>query len=269
MEFAWANALTDEKWAETLLSKSPLVPDMPSERVQQMYVGSSGVAAFRDPAIFWQLTKTLMHEARPFSTAELRVLDVGVGWGRFYRWLLRDLGPHQLTGVDVDASAIQMCKEMIPYGNFELVDGDNDYPSPFDLAIFYSVFSHLSESVAIKVLEKTWSCLSLNGFVALTVLRASHVNIWANQEEVGYYKESLKLAVFDKNKWLDRLSMGEHLYVPTGGGDLSRPRDKYGEAVIPQKWFEDLPGYRLISYDCESSLPQTYVMLQKKIPKKS
>jgi predicted RNA methylase len=57
---------------------------------------------------------------RPLSP-ETRILDFGCGWGRILRFFLKDVPAKNLIGVDVDPEVIEICKETIREGRFEIV----------------------------------------------------------------------------------------------------------------------------------------------------
>jgi cyclopropane fatty-acyl-phospholipid synthase-like methyltransferase len=47
-----------------------------------------------------------------------RLLDIGVGWGRIYRVLLRDT-PH-IVGIDPVPQCVELCRSVLPGGQFEI-----------------------------------------------------------------------------------------------------------------------------------------------------
>ncbi len=216
--------------------------------------------------VFWRLTKTYLEACGGNFNLGTRVLDVGVGWGRNYRWILRDLPASNIVGIDVDPKAIQTCRGAMPYGNFRLVAPTDDYPidgGKYDIVIAYSVFSHLSERAATSVLNAIHRVLKQNAIVALTTFRCAHIDVWSQQTEVAVYGELLASADFNRIEWWERATEGQHLYLQTGGGDPSRPAESYGEAVVPKGWFERQSGFRLVSFERRKDLPQSYVVLQR------
>ncbi|WP_375457738.1 class I SAM-dependent methyltransferase [uncultured Enterovirga sp.] len=239
---------------------------MPPAEVQSKYVGSSGVEAFKETALFWNLTRNAMAETGNGIHAGTRVVDVGVGWGRTYRWMLRDLEARNIRGLDVDIAAVDMCRTAMPDGDFRHISPSDAYPVDgglFDLALYYSVFSHLSEAAARGALEHARQALNPNGLVALTTLRMAHIDLWDRHRSEGRYLDALNACQFDRVEWWERAAEGQHLYVPTGGGDPSRPAETYGEAVVPKGWWETVDGYRLLKFERLTGLPQVYVVLQK------
>lgn len=264
VDFEWARELTDEQWAAVLGGGENRAPPAPSSDVQFQFVGSSGPTAYDECKVFWRLTKNHLQSATGKQlTDDVKVLDLGVGWGRFYRWLLRDISPKNIVGVDVDSEAVDMCRTSMPYGQFFTVPPGQRYPeAPFDLAIAYSVFSHLSEAAARSTLRCARSAMRPNGLMALTTLRPAHIELWARHAPLSYRGELLVASKFDRVEWWERATEGEYLYLPTGGGGPSRPTDFFGEAVVPKRWWESVEEFKLITFERPSDLPQSYVVLQ-------
>ena len=262
----WASSLADSEWSSLLCSGDPRVPSMPPIEIQALFVGSHSERSFEDVSIFWKRTKEIAGELGIDVALNSRVLDVGVGWGRFYRWLLRDLDSSRIAGIDIDPAAVSMCREMMPWGAFYHVSDGERYPTPqgkYNIVLFFSVFSHLSEVMALRALESAREALEIGGLLVLTTLRPLHINKWADQLEMPPMNNYLSNAGFDAGEFWERATEGEFLYVPTGGGSDELPPEKYGEAVVPKVWWQNIPGYRLVQYDRFSGLPQAYVALQK------
>jgi hypothetical protein len=81
-----------------------------------------------------------------------------------------------------------------------------------------------------------------------------------------YYGRALSTAGFDIKKWENLSDCGSFLFVPTGGGDPSRPADYYGEAIITEKYLEKITaelGFELKKFDITNDMPQAFVVMQK------
>ena len=75
------------------------------------------------------------------------MLDIGVGWGRVYRAMLRET--LLIVGIDPLPRCIELCREAFPDGKFELVQPQPPYQfadEAFDVVYLYSVFSHLNRA---------------------------------------------------------------------------------------------------------------------------
>jgi 2-polyprenyl-3-methyl-5-hydroxy-6-metoxy-1,4-benzoquinol methylase len=153
-DFTWAKTLNKIDWAKALSTgRGPggeYLPPCPSNDIQKKYVGSSGHDAFLEALTFIDKMKENLSENGLKINAGIKILDCGVGFGRLYRAMLREVDPTSILGVDIDSKAIDMCRKAMPFGNFELIGKNPPYENlkseSFDLIYLYSVFSHLSEA---------------------------------------------------------------------------------------------------------------------------
>jgi len=158
----------------------------------------------------------------------------------------------------------------MPYGNFELINKEPPYDNlndeSFDIIYLYSVFSHLSETGFKSMMTEFSRILKSNGFLVFTTLKPSHLNVWDSLVDVGSYKTTLKTAGFNLKKWRNLADDGNFLFVPTGGGDPSRPADYYGEAIITEEYLNIIKtsfGFKIITFDISNDMPQSFVVMQK------
>jgi hypothetical protein len=85
------------------------------------------------------------------------------------------------------------------------------------------------------------------------------------RETEVFHSGILRTAGFDYAKRQDRADRGEFLDVPTGGGNM-RGDSFYGEAMITRRRLELVAkglGFSVCSFDDESPMPQSYVVLQR------
>lgn len=168
---------------------------MPPADLQARFVGSSGRESFREAEAFWRRVLAGVHLG-----PGARVLDLGVGWGRLYRWALRDFPISDLVGADVDPAMVDLCRAAMPDGDFRLVGAPPyaDVPDGgFDLAILYSVFSHLSEAGMLTILVELARLVKPGGHVAFTTLKRAHIPVWERQgREDAFRRRALDLVGF-------------------------------------------------------------------------
>ncbi len=108
------------------------------------------------------------HNLRSFT----RILDFGCGCGRTLIHL-KDLAPHaQFDGTDIDAAAIEWCKQHLRFATFSA--GKDSPPTnyssdSFDFIYAISVFTHLDENYQFRWLEELRRIAKPGAVLLLTV----------------------------------------------------------------------------------------------------
>jgi SAM-dependent methyltransferase len=101
-----------------------------------------------------------------------RILDFGCGCGRTLVHV-RGLAPGaQFDGTDIDAKAIEWCRQHLDFANFSLSKENPpiDYPAEtFDLIYAISVFTHLDEDYQFRWLEELRRIAKPGALLLLTV----------------------------------------------------------------------------------------------------
>src|SRR5215472_19086341 len=124
----WAHDLSDDEWCAFLAGKEidgHIPPPLPPEEFQRAWVGNAGLDTFQEAMGFCRRLKSTLRCAGYNLSPSSRLLDVGVGWGRIYRVLLRDT-PH-IVGIDVVPDCIEMCRSALPGGKFEIAPVEPPY----------------------------------------------------------------------------------------------------------------------------------------------
>jgi len=252
--YYWAKDLTDEQWCE-FLGGTPMngriPPPLPPEEFQKRWVGNAGIETFREAMAFCQLLRSTLGAAGCSLGPDSRLLDIGVGWGRIYRMLLRET-PH-IVGIDVDPQCIELCRSAIPHGKFEIsplappyrfIDGE------FDVAYLYSVFSHLNEPLFLAILREAVRIVRKGGFVVFTTLPPSD--------------DALRGKGLPET-WRSDVEAGKFIYVPTGGAHESLTSSVYGWALLSKHYLQRIPSefpLKLVAYEPDR-LMQAFVALEK------
>jgi SAM-dependent methyltransferase len=251
----WAAPLSDEAWA-AFLAGTPhnghMPPPLPPDEFQRVWTGNAGLGAIREAVAFCRLIK---ETCRLDHNTE--VIDIGCGWGRIYRALLRETP--NIIGIDPVARCIELCRQAFPKGRFELSP-----PRPpwrfadcsFDLASLYSVFSHLNEPEFRSTLAEIARIPRPGGFLAFTTLPPTPAALI----NCGF-----------PDDWQDKAAAGEFLFSPTGGGDdiannEVMPPTVWGWVHISPAYLERiLPEFNLdMLVYVPNRLEQAFIALQKR-----
>lgn len=243
------NGISSEKWLEVLLQsisqnviQGVRMPGYPDPELQASIVGSSNEHALREA---WGFYREISDYAANNSIAfgsKSKLLDFGCGWGRNYRFFLKDVPASNLHGVDVDPQLIELCQSIIPAGNFHIVE-----PFPptsfsnnhFDIVYAYSVFSHLSEAAHLAWLGEFYRIIKPSGLLIVTTHARDFLDYCESlrhvEEHPTLWHQALSKSfgnIEDAKKYYDA---GGFLFEASGGGGV-RTSDFYGDTLIS-------PGY--------------------------
>jgi ubiquinone/menaquinone biosynthesis C-methylase UbiE len=168
----------DGRWLEAHLDRgvrgagSPddgVMPMPPAEVVKRLNGQEPELALKHGFAFYLRIKAYLAWAGIPLKQA--KVLDFGCGWGRHIRFLLRDIPPQNITGSDVDAEVIELCRRQVPGVRFEtngtlppLAHSDG----AFDAVYAQSVFSHLPEHAHVLWLQELLRVLKRGGLLIAT-----------------------------------------------------------------------------------------------------
>lgn len=272
-------ALDDQAWLDVLIRSvnQPVwngipLPRFPAESLQTGIVGSSNETALREGFNFYRTVKRLCAEQGQPLSSNTRLLDFGTGWGRYARLFMKDIGPDNVTGVDVDPQMVEICRENFPYSDFlqvppfpptTLADGS------FDLIIAYSVFSHLSAAAADAWIREFARILAPGGLIAVTTQKRSFLDFCEELRRTGNithpWHNNLAKSFLDVEACKQAYDRGELLFSPTGGGE-ARPSTFYGEALVPPKHVERVWSQYLepVSF-IDDELPQALIVMRKPV----
>jgi ubiquinone/menaquinone biosynthesis C-methylase UbiE/peptidoglycan hydrolase CwlO-like protein len=274
--------LSDKDWLKVILESvnKPIVneielPGFPSDEIQISSVGSTAKHNLQEAFNFYCTIKNYLSSFGQILSSDSNVLDFGCGWGRIIRFFFKDVPVNNVYGVDVDEEMINLCRETVKYGKYNVVNSSppSDLPSEsFDLIYAYSVFSHLNEATHIKWIEEFSRILKPNGLLIVTTRSRSHLDLCRSLRDQGSHQDShaqgLANSFVDYHSALDAYDNGKFLHEATGGG-VSRPASFYGETLIPRSYVERewtrFLMFRDFMYD-SAVIPQAIIVMQKAAP---
>ena len=217
-------------------------PGFPDGVIQSNFVGSSGRTALSEANVFWRYLKRAADDLGRSLTRTSTVLDFGCGWGRFLRFLAKDIDPHHLYGVDVDPDVLAECRGLGVPGTLHCIEPLGGLPFPekhFDVVMAYSVFTHLPEHVNLHWMRELARVCRPGAVFALTIEPRRFLEFVRDETPQGESSWHRSLARFadQVGNLLLRFDEGEFVYIPSGGGNY-RPEVTYGEAVVPLRWIQ-------------------------------
>lgn len=257
--------MSAEAWAELLVQyseqPSPKVPDLPSEDVQRITNSQVGRVTMQGGSDWYLSVRALLARAGVALEPDHTLLDVGVGWGRMLRFLLRDVPVENMAGVEVDPRLVKACDELLPGGRFALVEPRDPLPfadGEFDVVVNNSLFSHLSEAQHLHTLSEMVRVTRPGGHIISTVLTRRHVM----RALIDNPNPTLPWStVDDPAAFLKKVEAGEFCFIQTRKGMMA----EYGLAIAPIGWIREHwgPGLEVIGFDDEC--PSQSLVLARKV----
>jgi len=243
--------LSDNSWLQMLIASldsrdvaGMRFPGFPSSAVQMQFTGSANVQTLQEAFGFYTLIKdSCVKFASPLGS-EHRLLDFGVGWGRFLRMFIKDIAAENLHGCDIDPSVIALCRELGLPGNLDRTYPGGRLPYPdayFDAICSYSVFTHLPEPVHMHWMGELARVAKHGCVFVLTLEPRSFIDFIASlptrQQHETPWHEHLSLHAARCPQLYEEFDNGQIAYIPTGGGDY-RDKSVYGDAIVPLAFVE-------------------------------
>lgn len=258
-----ARTLSRKEWADLLIehAEDPVdgVPPMPSEGVQRLTNNRCGRDTMSAGADWYHAVWALLEDNDISIQPSNNLMDVGVGWGRMQRFLLHDLPVGNLAGVDVNERLITACNELLPGGEFHMVEPRDPMPfaaDSFDFVVNNSLFSHLSVEQHLHTLDQIVRVLRPGGYLVSTVLTRRHVVQALRANADG----GMWSGVEDRAAMLAKVEAGEFFFHKTQQGRMA----EYGRAVVPYAWMEKnwTSRVQLLAFDDECA-GQSLVLARK------
>jgi len=221
----------------TLPNLSRILPRMASNETQETWTGHYGEGLLIQTVGFARQVESASLRYRRQPLQKAKILDFGVGYGRNVRSMMYFTDPENIFGVDAWAHSLDLAKSDGILCHLLASD-----PSPeklpiedesIDVAIAFSVFTHISPKSANASLEAIRRSLKPGGIAILTI---RPVEYWT----VG----GQKFRASEAEKLIDEHYRNEIAFTPH---DYSADA-QYGDTTIDPKFFVR-PGWEICGYD--------------------
>jgi SAM-dependent methyltransferase len=233
---------------------------MPTDNIQRIFTGQSGLALLAQSVAFVRSAVNLYARHHDLPIGAARVLDYGCGWGRLMRLFYKYVPAHRLFGVDPNEMILKICRETGMRGSFARCDYiPKRLPFGeirFDLIYSFSVFTHLSERTHKAVLDVLHSRLADDGVLVLTTRSRA---FWDIQTGLTPQRRQELL--------LEHESKG-YAFSPGNIGPIDG-EITYGETTISRAYMDrNWQAWEILEGDWNHSSPYQLVwVLQKRAPK--
>lgn len=236
--------LPDGAWA-MLLSRSysswpairAALPRMPEAALQVRWNGDHGTKLLmQSHAFYMHATGRVRSHGEP-SHGGLRILDFGCGWGRLTRFFARDAAVGELFGCDPSIEILDECRRCgVParLARSEYVPDRVPFDRSFDLAIAFSIFTHLSEAAHQACLTALHEAIVPGGLLIATVRPPAYLEM---SPHIAPALDELS------DTPLRELDEARYLFVPHPA-DGDHPQHQagemtYGETVISARYVRE------------------------------
>jgi SAM-dependent methyltransferase len=239
-------------------------PGFPDDQIQATFVGSAGRQALFEANEFWRLLKsTAAGLGKPLGP-DTRALDFGCGWGRYLRFLNKDVPSESLFGVDVDPGIHDLCVKLGVPGQLSLIGSMGALPMPdasIDVAMAYSVFTHLPEEVHLHWVRELTRVCKPGAVLFVTTQPRRFLEFVRDAAPRSPSPWHQRLAVFApaSEENLAAFDSGRLVFLSTEHSPY------YGDAAVPRAWMAaHWAGWRLREYlDDSRRFLQAVVVLQR------
>lgn len=268
--------LSDEEWLD-LLIRSITAPDIsgvkfpgfPPAELQVRFVGSEYESALREAFQFYIFYKKQAALCNKPIQRKNRFLDFGCGWGRFLRFLWKDIDVRYLYGCDVNEEILKVCRSTGVPGNLALISPEGHLPYSdnfFDGIVAYSVFTHLPENLHLHWMQELARVSKQGCIVGLTLEPRRFIDFMKGiPEDTGseWYRMLSKFAG-NADSLYQQYDAGDISYLPTYGEHIGRT---FGDAIVPLSFIEHnwADHFEIKTYiDDPSQFWQAALVLQRK-----
>ena len=243
-------------------------PRFPPAALQERVAGQSGEHALQSAYRVYVFFKSQLRSlGRPLGR-DSRCLDFGCGWGRFLRFLWKDVADANLFGCDTSRPLVELCESLGVPGQLVAVESRGRLPYPdafFDGVLAHSIFTRLPERLHLHWIHELSRVCSPGAVVCLTLEPRRFLDHVAmigpgtnNPRDRGLLRSQASIAAHAADYATRGFS-----FLPS----VPARRDADGHAVcsaafVTRNWG---PAFDLKTYiDHASQMPQALVVVQRR-----
>jgi len=108
---------------------------------------------------------------------DIGILDLGCGLGQFLYYLHID-GFHNITGIDISESQVQLARKMQPYLDIRHIENPIDFlrerPATFDVITMNDALEHIELNQLIPTIKAVHHALKPNGLIITKTVNAAY-----------------------------------------------------------------------------------------------
>ncbi len=207
------------------------LPPFPPESIQKITNNASGRHTMEAA---WRMYKIFSEEINNYdlekNVGPLTALDLGAGWGRITRLMMRDILPCNISAVDVEEKVVKAGMECLPDVTWKLIETGKPLPfedNSFSVVLANSVLSHLDEKLHNEMISEVSRVLKPGGIFLGTTLSHRHYVLWGKEEAKRQWLGSI---FNDFDDIPARLENHEFVYGHT------KRWEGYGITFLPKTW---------------------------------
>ncbi len=239
---AWYATVLSSIDARTLSPLGDVMPGFPPTELQAGTVGHSGARAIEPAFAFYE---DVAQACGPIMRG-WHIIDFGSCWGRVSRMFLDKVPARNIIGIDVEPKFVELARSLFSDAHFAVCKPLPPTTLPaqtFDLAVAYSVFSHLSTEAALAWVDEFARILKPGGFLAFTTRHDSffdYIEALARDPAATGYARALATMFPDVRSARQDYRNGRFVFANSAGvaGGGSMDASYYGEAFIPPAYVE-------------------------------
>lgn len=243
--FHTIRTIPDDEWLRGLRRECEgdwrqVLPQLPDEMFQRRFVGKAYEDAMQQAFEAVEAFRLAIKSVGSDFRSDNYVIDFGCGWGRISQTLYRYFDPEKIISADIQLEALDYCRKSGLRTNLVQVIGEKIETiesSSVDVIVAYSVFSHLSEEKANKVIMEFLRVLKPGGSIAITTRTPAIIRHAMNLQqmdlsEIPVHARGIAEAFSDADKALHDYHNGRFVYRDLPA--LTKVGEGYGEALIPE-----------------------------------